>query len=52
MEIRDAISVTTAFHPSDTTLKRHYISLSWNYPRLEEADKKKKKEKRTVYETA
>lgn len=33
MEIRDAISVTTAFQPSDATLKRHYISLA-EYPRL------------------
>lgn len=33
MEIRDAISVTTAFQPSDATLKRHYISLA-EYPPL------------------
>lgn len=56
MEIRDAISVTTAFHLSDTTLKRHYISfslsLSWNYPQLEgkgQKKREKRKEKRERY---
>lgn len=59
MEIRDAISVTTAFHLSDTTLKRHYISFSLSLVELsstrgERTKKKreKKREKRTVYETA
>lgn len=60
MEIRDAISVTTAFHLSDTTLKRHYISFSLSLSRgiildsrgKDKKKREKKREKRTVYETA
>lgn len=51
MEIRDAISVTTAFHPSDTTLKRHYISLSLSCGIILDSRgrTKKRKEKRERY---
>lgn len=45
MEIRDAISVTTAFQPSDTTLKRHCISLVELSSTRGGGQKKKKKKK-------